>query len=59
MASIIDPGSRERLKWALKQQAALEKYKKEDAQNPPKNLAHKIGRNIWRFLTFPIDPRIY
>ena len=59
MPSVRDPGPEERLRWVRKQQAALEKYKQEDEQNPPKNLAHKMARNIWRLLTFPRDPRTF
>lgn len=49
----------ERKKWEKKQKEFLERCRKEDEEDPPKNTAQKVGLFIWRMLTFPRDPKIY
>lgn len=56
---VIAPPPWEREIWEKKQKEFLERCRKENEEHPPKNMEHKIGRFVWRMLTFPRDPRTY
>ena len=59
MPGIIAPPESERKKWEEKQKRFMEAWKKQNEEDPPKNTAHKMGRTIWKILTFPQDPRTF
>lgn len=51
--SILPPSPLEQEILRKKREAFIKKCEEEDVADPPKNLPHKIGRTIWRILTYP------
>ncbi len=51
--SLLPPSPLETERMRKRQEAFIKKCKEEDLIDPPKNLPHKIGRTIWRILTYP------
>lgn len=51
--SLLPPSPFEQEIMRKKQEAFIKKCEVEDLVDPPKNLPHKIGRTIWRILTYP------
>lgn len=51
--SLLPPSPFEQEIMRKKQEAFMKKCEVEDLVDPPKNLPHKIGRTIWRILTYP------
>ncbi len=56
---VIAPLLWEREKWEQMQKNFIKRCRKEDEEKSPKNMTQKIGRFVWRVLTFPRDSRVF
>lgn len=59
MAEFIPPPLDQQMREAERKKAYIEAWKRQNKENPPKNIFHAAGRTLLRLILFPHNPCKY
>lgn len=59
MPGFMSPPLDQQMMEAEKQKEYIESWKRQNKEDPPKNILHAAGRSLLRLMFSPRDPRTY